>query len=229
MRAVKPTGSRAAALKYDLLTAVGAYGLAGGKMGHVRALRFLTLLTARYNWARDELAIGQREIARLWNVDERTVKREMAAFRTLGWLVLRRQGARGRVSEYGLDLDRILKDTQAHWPSVGPDFDLRMAETHDAPTDKVVPLQPRGPTQAIPIRDDGTEWSLAQAVLQGADAALFSAWFQALARTGREGGRLVLSAPSRFHASYVMTHYQALLESACRDIDPTVAEVAVRA
>ena len=38
----------------------------------------MALITTRYNWQRDELTMGQGEIARLWSVDDRTVKREMA-------------------------------------------------------------------------------------------------------------------------------------------------------
>jgi hypothetical protein len=38
----------------------------------------MALITMRYNWQRDELTTGQGEIAPLWSVDERTVKREMA-------------------------------------------------------------------------------------------------------------------------------------------------------
>jgi len=98
MLSPKPVGRDAAARKYDIITALGAYALAGGKHDHRLVLRFITLVTARYNWARNELAVGQREIAQLWSVDERTVKREMAKLRGCGWLVVKRQGARGRVT-----------------------------------------------------------------------------------------------------------------------------------
>ncbi len=80
MLSPKLVGRDAAARKYDIITALGSYALAGSKHDHRIVLRFITLVTARYNWARNELAVGQREIARLWAVDERTVKREMARF-----------------------------------------------------------------------------------------------------------------------------------------------------
>jgi hypothetical protein len=95
----KPTGSMASSMKYDLLTALGTFALSQTKGKQVLCLRFMTLLTARYNWMRDELNIGQREIARMWCVEERTVKREMAKLRNLGWLIVKRQGARGRVTK----------------------------------------------------------------------------------------------------------------------------------
>ena len=84
MLAKQTVGRSAAAFKYDLLTVMGAFALAQEKGRQRLVLRLMTLVTARYNWARDELAVGQREIARLWQVDERTVKREMAKLRAMG-------------------------------------------------------------------------------------------------------------------------------------------------
>jgi len=112
MLSTKVVGRAAASRKYDILTALATYALARKKHEHRLVLRLISLVTARYNWQRDELAIGQREIARMWSVDERTVKREMAKLRGLGWLVVKRQGARGRVTEYGLDIAAILEMTR---------------------------------------------------------------------------------------------------------------------
>lgn len=222
MLAVKPVGRNASARKYDILTALGAYALARGKHEQRLVLRFLTLITARYNWARDELAVGQREIASLWSVDERTVKRDMAKLRGLGWLVVKRQGARGRVTQYGIALETVLQATQPQWAAVGPDFALRM---HGAPdTDRVVPLPTSGQVRA-PDLSDGTEWALAQAILYQEDTASYGAWLAALRRADRAGGRLVLKAPSRFHAAYVSTHLLSRVEAACRAVDEQVAEV----
>ena len=94
----KLAGPGASVRKYDLITALGAHALSLGKHDQRLVLRFITLITARYNWARDELSIGQREIARLWSCNERTVKRDVAKLRALGWLVVKRQGARGRAA-----------------------------------------------------------------------------------------------------------------------------------
>ena len=115
MYIAKIAGRKAAAQKYDILTALGAHALSQGKHEQRLVLRLMTLVTARYNWNRDELAVGQREIARLWSVDERTVKREMAKLRALGLLVVHRQGARGRVTQYGLSVERILETTEPIW------------------------------------------------------------------------------------------------------------------
>lgn len=227
MLAKRPAGRNASALKYDILTAMGAYALGQGKGPQKLVLRFMTLITARYNWQRDDLSVGQREIARLWDVDERTVKREMAKLRGMGWLVVKRQGARGRVTEYGIDLERLLADTQERWGAVGPDFEHRMQGT-DEPAPNVVPLRP-GAAPPAPDVTDGHEWSLAKAVLHAEDPANYASWVQGLTRAGRAGGRLMLSAPSRFHANYVMSHLMPRLLSACRDVDDTVTTITVEA
>ena len=224
MLSTKPVGRGAAARKYDLLTAMGAYALSQDKHDQRRVLRLMTLITARYNWARDELAVGQREIAQLWSCDERTVKREMALLRAREWLVVRRQGARGRVTQYSLGIDRILTDTRDQWPCVGSDFELRMGAPEETP--KIVPLPVQG---AVPAPDvgRGTEWALAQAVLHAEDVGSYASWLAALERAERAGGRLSLRAPSRFHAAYVQTHLAGRILSALQEIDSDVVEVRI--
>ncbi|MBY6006102.1 hypothetical protein KUV62_19425 [Salipiger bermudensis] len=225
MLAKKPVGRNAAAFKYDLLTVMGAYALAQEKGQQRLVLRLMTLITARYNWGRDELAVGQREIARLWQVDERTVKRQMAKLRAMGWLVVKRQGARGRVSEYALGIERILEDSRDRWADVGPDLAHRLSGTEEAP-EKIVPLPVKGRV-AAPDLSDGSEWTLAKALLHAEDPGLYGAWIAALERGGRAGGRLHLKAPSRFHASYVATHLAGRVLSACQSVDGGIDEVIV--
>ncbi|MEW9921737.1 hypothetical protein AB2B41_19185 [Marimonas sp. MJW-29] len=216
-------GPGAAARKYDLITALGAHALSLGKHDQRLVLRFITLLTARYNWARDELSIGQREIARLWSCNERTVKRELAKLRAMGWLVVKRQGARGRVATYGIDSAAMLEATRAIWPEVGPDFALRL---EGVPAETVVPFPVKGTVKAPEI-DEATEWGLARAVLFAEDQGRFGAWIQALTRAGRAGGRLTLKAPSRFHAAYVQAHLESVLLRACREVDDAVGSIEI--
>lgn len=225
MLIAKPVGRNASAIKYDLLTAIGTFALSQDKARQKLVLRLMTLITARYNWARDELCVGQREIARLWHVDERTVKREMAKLRAMNWLVIKRQGARGRVSEYGLGIDRILADTAQIFAAVGPDFEARLTAAPDSETN-IVPFQGKAEAPPPDLRD-GSEWSLAQAVLHTQDSANYAAWFRELKREARAGGRLTLSAPTRFHASYVLTHLIGRLTAACQSVDGSVASVDV--
>ena len=213
MQRIRAVGREAAAKKYDILSAMMAHALAGGQPDQRLVLRLMALITTRYNWQNNELAIGQREIARLWCVDERTVKRDMARLRSLGWITVKRPGARGRVSVLGLDLDRILLDTRPAWPNIGPDYVERMdgATAGAAPADRrVVPFRrpELGPAEGI--------WGAARAHLAAEDRALFDAWFAGLADGGTEGGCLTLIAPSRFHAAYLRTHLLERLRTAVR-------------
>ena len=225
MQVARPVGRGASARKYDILTALGTYALAQGKHDQRRVLRLITLITARYNWGRDLLAVGQREIARMWSVDERTVKREMAMMRAKGWLVVHRQGTRGRVTEYGLDVEQLMSDTSDHWAAVGSDFELRMGQGDHASAD-VVPLPVKGNVTA-PDVTDGTEWSLACALLHAEDAGVYASWIAGLERISRTGGRLVLKAPSRFHGVYVQTHLERRLLTACQEVDSDIQDVRI--
>jgi hypothetical protein len=224
MQTARAVGRNAAAQKYDIITALGTFALSRDKHEQRLVLRLITLITARYNWTRNELCVGQREIARLWSVDERTVKREMAKLRAMGWLVVHQQGARGRVTEYGFDVARVLETTKTAWPKVGPDFDLRM---HGGPaTSDIVPLPVKGRVQA-PDLTDATEWALARGVLHSEDQGLYGSWFQALKRVERAGGRLTLCAPSRFHAAYVQTHLVGRILAAAQAVDQDITEIAI--
>ena len=224
MQVIRAVGREAAAKKYDLLSAMMAHGLAGDKHRQRLFLRLMALITTRYNWQRDELTIGQREIGRLWCVDERTVKRDMAKLRALGWLEIKQQGARGRVSVLGLNLDRILLDTKPQWDNIGPDFVARLGGDQPAPASNVVPLHRAEPA---PPTEPGSAWAEARARLAEEDRVLFDAWFASLVEAGVRDGCLTLFAPSRFHASYVETHLIERLRIALRRSDARIAKVRV--
>lgn len=243
MQVIRPVGRDAAAQKYDLLTAMMAHAFAGDQNRQRLVLRLMALITARYNWQRDELATGQREIARLWCVDERTVKRDMARLRSLGWVLVKRQGARGRVSVLGLDLQRIWLDTRPAWENIGPDFVARAGAGEGAQMGEAglgaggradgqaganIVLFPRARGDARGETGAGA-WSAAQSALAAEDPALYQAWFAGLADMGISEGRLHLIAPSRFHATYVRTHLMARLHMAVTRADATIGQVSVTA
>lgn len=224
MLKTRPVGKNAAALKYDLITAMGCYALQHSNAMQRRILRLITLITARYNWQRDELAIGQREIAKLWHVDERTVKREMAQMRAMNWLVVKRQGARGRVSEYSLAIDRILADTALIYAAIGQDFKARLEP--DPVPNNVVPL-PGTDKPRPPSAKNNCVWSQARVLLYAQDPAVYSAWIDALHKKDRAGGELTLIAPTKFHAHYVTTHYLQRLLATCQSVDDNVHSLTI--
>lgn len=218
-----PVGRAASARKYDLLSAMMAFGLSAGKHERLLVMRLMALITTRYNWQRDELAVGQREIARLWCVDERTVKREMAKLRARDWVIVKRHGARGRVTVHGLDLAQILRDTRPAWPHIGPDFEARMAEGEvPTPQSNVVPLH------AVPeVSGIGDVWPVMQTRLRDSHPALFAAWFSKLDEVERSGDCLILAAASPFVATTVARDYGEHLLLAAQNVDRTIRRVEI--
>lgn len=198
---IKAVGRDAAVRKYDLLSALMAHAMAGDKMRQKLVLRLMSIITSRYNWQRNELTMGQKEMARLWCVDERTVKREIARLRALDWIEVKQPGTRGRVAVLGLNLERIMIDTQAEWPNIGPDFVARVGVS-DKPVSNVFPLHPHA---AVLPQAEGI-WREACHHLAREDRVLYDSWFAALSEVDHTNGCLTLRAPSRFHATYVETH-----------------------
>lgn len=225
MLAKRPMGQGAASKKYDVLTALGAHACGGSKFEQRLVLRFMTAITARYNWQRDELTMGRAELARLWQVDERTVKRELAKLKTAGWVYIKRPAARGRVTTYAIDWERVLYDTRSAWKSVGPDFELRLASMgkhHDLTPEtnqKVVAFP--NPKQT----EGGTEWDQALSLLYRDDPVFHGNWLVQVKRSGLRHGILELEAPSGFHANYLNTHAIARMTRAVQEFAPEVHRV----
>lgn len=136
----KMTGPKAGSLKYDLLTALSITGLAGSQTYQASMTRLIALVTARYNWRLDEVSVGQRDIAKIWSVNERTVKREMKRLTESGTLIQLRAGVRGRVGSYRLCYAEIWKQSEFLWKNVGPDYVERMKELAPRESIKVVIL-----------------------------------------------------------------------------------------
>lgn len=220
-----PVGRMASARKYDLLSAMMAYGLSSGKHERLLVMRLMSLITTRYNWQRDELAIGQREIARLWCVEERTVKRELAKLRARDWVRVKRPGARGRVTIHGLNPAQILRDTRDVWANVGPDFEARLGQGDDqapAPETNVVPLH------KVPlVAAHGTLWPKAQAELRVSHPALFAAWFSKLEEVEVSNGTLSLAAASAFVATTVGRDYVEHLLGAVQAVDRSISRIEI--
>nr|WP_170575963.1 DnaA N-terminal domain-containing protein [Ruegeria atlantica] len=218
MQIAKPVGRNAPAIKYDILSALTVHALSQDKHRQRIVLRVIALITTRYNWRSNELSIGRQEIARLWSVNERTVKREMAKLRAMGWVVVKRPAARGRVAVYELDLKQIMIDTSEVWPVIGSDFQARMSE-EPAPDTNVVPFNIRRPS---PGDNDSSVWTQVQSILHGRDPELWASWFRHLTEAERAGGVVILMAPSRFMADYIAQNWTGRLLAAYARVDPAV-------
>lgn len=209
------TGPRAGTLKYDLITALGVAGLHGSKSEQVSALRLITLLTARYNWRRDEVAIGQTELAKLWAVDSRTVIRELKRLKALRLLETRRSAARGRVAVYRLNMIGVRQFSERSWPKVGPDFEDRANEVLPDTSGSVVRVDfANQPASNAPIPSGSKPWVSMLEHLSAKEPQLYQNWYARLQFIGFEDGHLSLTAPSRFVARYIETHLARQLREA---------------
>lgn len=228
MRIHKVVGRHASTRKYDILTVLATYALAQDKHMQKRVLRFISLLTARYNWQRDELCVGQNEMARMWSVDVRTVKRELSKFRSLGWLVEKRAGARGRITVYGIDVAVIFADTRSDWEKVGADLVQRLsderitaAETGNQ-NDNVVPLQRH---QAQDFGDDF--WGQYQKELYRISPNVVEVWLKNAQLVGCENGVMTLLVQSRFIRDYICSNLEERLLSVARRLDPSIVRLKI--
>lgn len=226
MRATKAVGPKAAALKYDILTALLSLSVHDRGVDGRLAQRLALLITARFSWRTETFAVGIQELARLWSVTDRTAKREMAQMRTRGWITVERTARRGRVAEHRIHVQVLLDATRLYWPAVGPDFVQRMGQGGNVPDNTVVPFPPSGKVPVAPV-PDGSVWSAASVLLHEQDAALHTAWFARLVQAGAGQGRLELVAPTRFTASYVQTHLLGRILAAVAMVDPTITKITI--
>ena len=213
------TGPGAGPQKYDLLTALAVSGLAGSATRMMTMMRLIALITARYNWHLDELTVGQREMARLWSVDERTVKREVKRLTEAGLLVQLRPGVRGKVAAYRLNQPAVAQLSAPDWPAVGPDFVARMGAAPPM-AEKVIRVDFQAKSGTAP-------WDRTLARLAAAEPGLFQSWFNRLGFGAASQDTLILTAPNSFIAQYVQTHLVGqLLRTAAADF-PTIRRVVV--
>lgn len=218
MELKKLTGPQAGSLKYDLLTALNVAGLHGSPTLQTSLMRLNAVITARYNWRLDEVSIGHAELARMWRVNERTVKREMKRLTSDGWLICIRPGVRGRVGAYRLNYPRIYSQTEDCWPAVGTDFVERMQEMSGA--GRVVKVDftsaAAKPVSLSVVPEGTTGWPAVARRLQQTHPEIYESWFAKLAEGEETGGELKLIAPNSFVAGYIATHLLKFIHEAVK-------------
>lgn len=205
------TGIGAGAEKYDVLTALSVAGLNGTPTLQTSMMRLIALVTARYNWRIDEVCVGQRDMARMWSVNERTVKREIKRLTEAGVLICTRAGVRGRVGAFRLNYRRIAEMSAPCWSRVGPDFEARMSERHPARDVTVVQLSAYIQPDEPPGSSAKTPWARIMGRLSKEHPSAFGSWFSRLSYLGNDHETLTLKAPSTFIQRYVETHLMDVL------------------
>lgn len=227
MNPKKFTGPQAGSQKYDLLTAIAVAGLSGTQGFQTSMMRLVALVTARYNWSRDEFTVGQRELARMWFVDERTVKREIKRLRSANILLQLRPGVRGRVAAYRLNCSEIYRLSAPIWESVGPDYAQRMQSQHVTGSETVVKVDfGRVAPESVQSDFPNTTWGRIAQRIAGKDPAIYKSWFSELKFGGVEQGTLTLIAPSKFVAHYVETHLMERLRTALGPEESAIHRIA---
>ena len=193
-------------LKSDIITALTVTGLNGDAGLQISMTRLTSLITARYNWRADLLTIGQKEMAHLWGLGERTVKREIKRWLETGLLICLRPGVRGRVATYRLNRHRLCELTEPIWDKVGTDFADRMAQLRPD-TAQVIRLAPRNAASSQDELSGGQGgWAAVSTRLAHRFPAQHDAWIAPLIAR-EEQGQLVLEARSAFAAEYIKTHF----------------------
>lgn len=215
------TGPGAGVAKYDILTAIGLIGMRPCGLGDVPILRLIAAVTARYNWRSDEMVIGQKELARIWGVAERTAKREVKRLTSARILLVKRAGVRGRVASYSLNMAEIARLSRPHWEEVGLDFAERMA-VHEPIDTKVVRVNFAAVGPEEPEGQGGT-WGSVRGRLRADDPVAFANWYDQLTYLGQEEGEVHLKAATPFVARYVETHLAGPLAAAIKaELGPSV-------
>jgi len=222
MDAKRMVGRNAGVQKYDVLTAMAIAGMHAGPIRQTSMLRLIALVTARYNWRAQEFSVGQRDIARLWAVNERTVKREIKRLCETNILICKRKGVKGRVGAYALNIEAIYAQSAPYWQSVGPDYHDRMTENLPQTDSKVVTLnfRPNEPEeQSTQLTQSG--WPATMARLRSEHPSDYSNWYAHLTKEALENGQLTLKASSGFVARYIETHLaNNLLRAAEAELGP---------
>ena len=219
MDAKRITGANASSLKYDLLTALSVAGLHLDTRYQISLSRMLLLITARYNWRLDEFCVGQRDLAKMWNVTERTVKREIKYWLEKRLVICKRQGVRGRVGAYRLNYPEVYRLSSPYWGKVGRDFEERMAETHPVKESKVVPVdfRTKDPTlDSLPptVEKNQTSWRAACQRMRELHPEHYRNWISRLTLGSDDRETVVLNAQNQFVAHYVQTHLLATIQEA---------------
>ena len=221
-------GPNARALKYDILTALHVLGAHGDHPAKRLALRLSFLITARYNWPSRSFSVGIQELARMWNISERSAIRDMVQMRKLGWLTVIVPAAKGRVAHHRIDVPTVLKASMPYWDAVGPDFSARMAgvsehaQSGEKGGSNVVPLRPD--EHALP-EDNDTGWQAAALRLVQQSPNNYRNWFSQLVALSNEEGVLTLRAPTAFAAHHLRTHFHTLVLAAVVATNPAVRNV----
>lgn len=225
MQQARATGVGAGVIKYDIITALSVMALRDKTILQTTVLRLIALITARYNWKLDQFSVPQTDMARMWDVSDRTVKREIKRMIEAGLVRCIRPGVRGRVGAYRLNYTQLAEASRETWAAVGPDFDTRMQAMQGNSPSKVVKVNfnKNGLNGRTELPDGTDLWTRVLRELAEVDPTNLHNWYMKLGLDRVEGPLVVLTAPSGFIAQFVQTHLaRSLLPILSRQIGKPV-------
>lgn len=206
-------------VKYDLLSAIAVCALYDGAIRKALGPKLLALITTRFDWSTGLISAGHDQLAALWNIDKRAVKRTLQELKDLEILLVLKRGVRGNVTLYRLDIWKALSLTKPVWPHLGEDFKRRLEEISQnhssAATPKIVSLAGRREENA---QTEEITDPLLKSLAREVHGVTFDRWFRRpqLARTK---DKIVFEYDTVFMADYVMKEYGEVLARLAAEIE----------
>ena len=231
-------GPRASVVKYDIVAAINGAGLAKASLSKDLAQRLTLLIVSRYNWLTNEISAGHMQLAMLWSVDLRRVKRVLAELRDIGVLAVKRAGRKGLVTVYSLDLSRIAAITRPYWNLLGADIAARLDAAFPEKVAPVSALEAPSAAREDVAGDIGQQSNVVgiaevrrqradpvrHALAQEISPPAFERWIKPLVHERRDDG-VVFTAASSFVANYVERQFGHRIERAIRQLFPDIRRV----
>jgi hypothetical protein len=179
------------------------------------------------------------QLALLWSVDLRRVKRIITELREIGILAVKRAGRKGLVTVYSLDLARIAEITRPFWHVLGADIAARLdavfpteratVEATEEAQSTIELSAERGRIQSNIVKIEDARRQrvdpVRQAIAREMEPPAFDRWIRPLGHE-RRNDSFVFTASSSFMASYVERQFGHKIERAIRQLFPEIRRVA---
>ncbi len=192
------SGPNSAVVKYDVISALTCVALTGARSQQTIIMRLINLITCRYNWRKNELSIGSKEVAELTFTSQRTAKRTLKALTDLRFLIVRLQGRKGRVTKYGLGITAIFEAAAPHTKPKYHQFCARIIADPLGASACVPPVDFKVEAQAC------QQWNAICAVIADKSQPLYVSWFADMVGSVTEG-QLTVVCKTNFIQNYART------------------------
>lgn len=219
-----------ASLKYDILSALAVAALSQKDRTRIDYFRLIALITSRYDWLRGEVSIGHSQLAELWSIDVRSVKRQIAYYADAGLMKKSRAGVRGRVTVYEIDLLKLIATTRPTLAKIGPDLEERLEQFCGAAAqsdsaqesaekkalgeinpDRVSEPSSEGALLRPASSSDGEDARILSAVRCALSPSAFERWFKDVTIRKVSSGAIEFLFPTKFTADYVERTFEKQL------------------